>query len=175
MLSEVKGVWGQARGVPGIAGIGEMSCATAGNCGAVGILVLNQDQGVWGAAHKVPTPKGSTFGAAKMAVISCASNGNCGVGGIGGKQARALVVTQKNGVWGTASVIAGTATLMAKSKSALVSTISCTSPANCTAGGYAFRSMPEGSSTREFAVPYLVRQRAGDLGPGRCWFPASGR
>ncbi len=164
VVSEVKGVWGKAHGVPGTAGIDAVSCATAGNCGAVGVLVLSQVKGVWGAAQKVATPKGSTFGAAKITVISCASAGDCSAGGIGGKQARALVVSQRSGVWGTASEIAGTAALMPKSKSALVSTMSCTSAGTCTAGGYAFRSMPEGSSTREFAVPYLVRQRAGVWG-----------
>jgi hypothetical protein len=164
VVSEVKGVWGTARGVPGTAGVNAVSCASAGNCGAAGVRVLSEVNGVWTPARKVATPKGSTFGAARIYVISCAAKGACSAGGIGGKEARSVVVSQAGGVWGTARVVPGTTTLMTKSKSSLFSTLSCTSAGNCTGGGYAFRSMPEGSSTREFAVPYLVRQRAGVWG-----------
>jgi hypothetical protein len=164
VVSQVQGVWGKARRVPGTAAIDAVSCARPGDCGAAGVLVLSQVNGVWGAAQKVATPKGSTFGAARITVISCSAQGDCTAGGIGGKQARALVVSQAGGAWGVAHEIAGTATLMAKSKSSLLASVSCTSPGTCTGGGYAFRSMPEGSSTREFAVPYVVRQRAGAWG-----------
>jgi hypothetical protein len=164
VVTEVKGVWGTARGVPGTAGVNAVSCVSAGNCGAAGVRVLSEVNGVWTPARKVATPKGSSFGAARIYVISCAAKGACSAGGIGGKEARSVVVSQAGGVWGTASVIPGTTTLMTKSKSSLFSTLSCTSAGNCTGGGYAFRSMPEGSSTREFAVPYLVRQKAGVWG-----------
>jgi hypothetical protein len=164
VVSEVKGSWGKARGVAGTAAISAVSCSGAGNCGAVGVLVLSEADGTWTPASKVAVPKRSTFGAAKMRVISCAAQGDCSAGGIGGKQARSVVVSQKNGAWGLASTIAGTTALMTKSKSSLVSSLSCPSAGNCAGGGYAFRSMPEGSSTREFAVPYLVRQKDGVWG-----------
>jgi hypothetical protein len=164
VVSEVNGVWGKARAVPGTRHIYSVSCATAGNCGAAGNLVLNQVNGIWGPARKVAPAKGSTFGSAWIRVISCTAKGACSAGGIGGKQERSVVASQAGGVWGTARQVAGTTTLQAKRKSSLVSSVSCISPGNCTGGGFAFRSTAAGSSTREFAVPYLVRQKAGVWG-----------
>lgn len=164
VVSEVKGVWGKARAVPGIRVIYSVSCATAGNCGAVGNLVLNQVDGIWGPARQVVPAKGSTFGSARVRVISCAAKRACSAGGFGGKQERSIVASESRGVWSSARQVAGTTTLQAKRKSSLFTSVSCTSPGNCTGGGYALRTAAAGSSTREFGVPYLVRQKAGVWG-----------
>jgi hypothetical protein len=164
VVSEVNGVWGKARAVPGTGSIYSVSCATSGNCGAAGTRVLSQVNGVWGPARRVVPAKGSTFGSARITVISCPAKGACSAGGIGNKEARSIVASQVRGVWGTARQVAGTATLQAKRKSALVSTVSCITSGTCTGGGYAFRTEAAGSSTRMFAVPYLVRQKAGIWG-----------
>ncbi|HEX7994630.1 MAG TPA: hypothetical protein VF506_11960, partial [Streptosporangiaceae bacterium] len=164
VVSQVNGVWGKARAVPGTAGIYSVSCAANGNCGAAGILVLNQVNGIWGPARKVAPAKGSTFGPARIMVISCSAKRACSAGGLGGKQERSVVASEAGGVWGSARQVAGTTTLQARRKSSRVIAVSCTSPGNCTGGGYAFRTAAAGSSTREFAVPYLVRQKAGVWG-----------
>jgi len=164
VVTEVNGVWGKARAVPGVRVIYAVSCATAGNCGAVGNLVLNQVDGMWGRARQVVPAKGSTFGSARLRVISCAAKRACSAGGFGGKQERSIVASESRGVWSSARQVAGTTTLQAKRKSSLFTSVSCTSRGNCTGGGYALRRAAAGSSTREFGVPYLVRQKAGVWG-----------
>ena len=116
-----------------------------------------------GKARRVATPAGSTFGTASMTTISCATPGNCAAGGAGQKMARALVASQVRGTWGTAREIPGTAGLTRRGSSQL-SAVSCTALGYCTAGGSGYWQHPEGSSTRAFAVPYVVRQRRGAWG-----------
>lgn len=160
VVSQIAGVWGNARAVRPMPAIGQVSCATAGNCGAAGGHVLSQVGGVWGIAQAV-APAASSFGRANMTLASCASPGNCTAGGQGMKEARAVVASEVNGVWGSARQIPGAQKLMAKSKSSLLSSVSCAVPGTCLAGGYAFRSVPQGSSTREYGVAFVAAQRNG--------------
>ena len=164
VVSQVNGTWGTAQKIQGTAGVSSVSCASPGNCGATaGGLVVSQAGGTWGKARRVATPAGSTFGKASMTLISCATPANCTAGGAGQKMARALVVSQVHGTWGTAREIPGTAGLTKRGSSQL-SAVSCTAPGYCTAGGSGYWQHPEGSSTRAFAVPYVVRQRRGSWG-----------
>jgi len=163
VVSQVKGAWGTAQRIAGSAGIGGVSCAAPGDCAAVGGgLVVSQSGGAWGQAQEL-APAGSPFGKANLVVVSCGAPGDCTAGGIGDKEARALLATEKGGVWRDAHEIPGTTTLI-KGKSAVVTTMSCTSAGACTAGGYQFRSEPQGSSTRELAAPFLLAQRHGRWG-----------
>jgi hypothetical protein len=163
VASEVSGAWSKARPVAGTAGIGAVSCTAPGGCGAVGKIVLSETGGAWGAPHAVAAPPGSTFGTPSIGVLSCAAPGECGAGGGGLKMNRALLVSQVHGTWGTVAEIAGTATLIKGGRSVIAS-LSCAAPGNCTGGGYAPRSVEEGSSTGEFAVPYVVIERKGTWG-----------
>jgi hypothetical protein len=163
VISQVSGTWGSARKIPGTTGINSVSCASPGNCGAAAKLVVSQVNGVWGAAKNVAVPSGSGFGHARITTISCAAPGDCSAGGSGTREERSVVVSQVNGVWATAREIRGTAALI-KGERSLVASVSCAAPRNCTAGGYGFRSMAAGSSTREFAVPYVAIQRKGGWG-----------
>jgi hypothetical protein len=164
VVNQVNGTWGSARRIPGTAVISSVSCASPGNCGAAaGGLVVSQVGGSWGKAQRIATPAGSTFGEPRMTLISCATPGNCTAGGAGQKMARALVVSQVRGTWGIAREIPGTAALTKRGSSQL-SALSCTAPGYCTAGGSGYWRQPAGSSTREFAVPYVVRRRHGTWG-----------
>ncbi len=163
VVSQINGTWGSAKKIPGTPGITSVSCASPGNCGAAAKLVVSQVNGVWGAAKNVAVPSGSNFGHARITTISCAAPGDCSAGGFGTRQERSVVVSQVNGVWGTAREIRGTAGLI-KGKRSLVASVSCAAPRYCTAGGYGFRTAAAGSSTREFAVPYVAIQRKGSWG-----------
>jgi hypothetical protein len=149
-------VWGTAIEVPGaaalnqggIAGIGSVSCASAGNCSAGGqymdssgrrqAFVVSQVNGTWGTAIEVPgTAALNQAGNADISSVSCASAGNCSAGGYywdGSDHFQAFVVSQVNGTWGTAIEVPGTAALN-QGGNASISSVSCASAGNCSAGG----------------------------------------
>jgi cytochrome c551/c552 len=163
---EKGGTWGKAEEVPGSAALGvdsyiqSVSCATAGNCGADGNFIANgktqvwvaaEAGGTWGTAEELPgiaaLNKGGIAGAE---ALSCASAGNCSAGGVyqdkSGNQ-QAFVADEKNGTWGSAAEVPGTATLN-KGGNAQITSVSCTSAGNCVAGG----DYTGGSGTEAFTV-----------------------
>lgn len=158
VVDEVNGTWGQALAVPGLtqvntggdASILSVSCTTAGNCSAGGYytngaanaphaFVVDEVNGTWGTALEVPgiqiLPPGSFD--AETTAISCASPGNCSGGGYysTGVITEAFVVSEVNGVWGTALQVPGSSALNSNGRAETLS-ISCGSPGNCSAGGY---------------------------------------
>ena len=93
----------------------------------------------WQPAIKVP---GTAFlnagGNAGVNSVSCASPGNCAAGGVYADAARhgqAFVANEVNGTWEKAQEVPGTATLNALGVAGL-SSVSCTSAGNCSAGGF---------------------------------------
>jgi hypothetical protein len=99
--------------------------------------------GSWGKAKEVPgTATLNQGGDAQVSSVSCASAGNCSAGGFyassfssGLHALQAFVVSQVNGKWGKAEEVPGTATLNVHGE-AEVSSLSCGSAGNCSAGGY---------------------------------------
>jgi hypothetical protein len=98
VVSEKNGVWGKAIEVPGLrnlgkfAGVGSVSCASAGNCAAGGDyrdqlhhrqgFVVREKNGVWGKAIEVPGLGSLNKGGnASVSSVSCASPGSCTAGG----------------------------------------------------------------------------------------------
>jgi hypothetical protein len=76
-------------------------------------------------------------GRAFLASVSCGSAGNCAGGGSytdGSGHLHAFVVSQKNGTWGKAIRVPGSATVNA-GRIAVVNSVSCGSAGNCAAGG----------------------------------------
>ena len=114
--------------------------AAAARAGAPGVR--------WGTAVEVPGLAALDAGAsAEVSSVSCASAGNCAAGGrygqvSGGSQA--FVVSETHGVWRTAREVPLPST---SGGSAAVTSVSCPSAGNCTAGGY--YPIPAGP----FAVP----------------------
>jgi hypothetical protein len=158
VASQTGGVWGQAEEVPGTASlnageganVGSISCASAGNCSAGGgytdrsgagqAFVVGQVNGVWGTAVEAPgTAALNTGGGAQVSVVSCGSPGDCSAVGdysdTSGPMDQVFAIDEVTGTWGTAQQIPGTAALNAGA-SAGVSSLSCSSPGNCGAGGY---------------------------------------
>jgi hypothetical protein len=101
-VAAAAGTWRTAQEVPGLAAlragaradakVTSVSCASAGNCAAVGdyqdpaghggVFVVEEAGGSWGTAQQMPglaaLNKGATVAAAS---VSCASAGNCAAGG----------------------------------------------------------------------------------------------
>ena len=140
VVSQVNGIWGKAKEVPGtaaantgLAQVNSVSCASVGNCSAGGFylttasqtpFVVSQVGGTWGKAKGIPVSRGSE---GMVVSVSCASAGKCSAGGSTG-QLQAFVISQARGIWGTAKVVHG----------AQVLGVSCRSAGNCTAGGRAY-------------------------------------
>jgi len=156
VVSEVGGTWGNALDVPGLknlnvdglAGANQIACSSNGNCGLAGLytdgskniqaFVASQVNGTWGNAVEVPgTAALNAGGTAATAAISCPSDGGCSAGGAytdATGTTQAFVVNESNGVWGTALEIPGTASLNTGGQAAVTS-LSCVSVGNCSAGG----------------------------------------
>jgi hypothetical protein len=123
-------------------GINQISCSTAGNCGAGGFytdaagrqqaFVASESKGRWAAGEAVPgTVTRNTGISALTASVSCRSKGNCTAGGVYtlvSGHSVVFVVSEVNGIWGTAKEISGVG-----SYESLYS-LSCVAPADCVAG-----------------------------------------
>ena len=158
VVSEVRGTWGEAIQAPGTAalgspGVGGVSCGSAGNCAVVGYyggqgfeypFVENQVNGTWRSA--IPVPGMAAFGQkgnGHLNAVSCAAPGDCAAAGseginngfdaYGGGQP--FVVTETNGTWATARLVPGVTALNTGADGG-VTTLSCASAGNCSAGGY---------------------------------------
>src|SRR5262249_13048757 len=69
--------------------------------------------------------------------LSCGAAGNCSAGGsyaTGPGHRQAFVVSEKNGTWGTAKEVPGTAALNQRGD-AQVNSVSCAAAGECSAGG----------------------------------------
>ena len=154
-VSQVNGTWGAAIEVPGTAALNQggnaeiasVSCASAGNCSAGGYyrdgfsqrqaFVVSQAHGTWHTAIKVPVAAALRHGNASITSVSCGSAGNCSAGGQyldNSRGHQAFVVSQAHGTWGAAIEVPGTAAL--NHGNASITSVSCASAGNCSAGGY---------------------------------------
>ena len=170
VASERNGAWGQAIEVPGTggkhglnhgpaAGVQSVSCGSAGNCVAGGYytdssqhlqaFAVSERDGTWGQAIEVPgTAALNVDGAAGAESVSCASAGNCAIGGSYTDRAnhvQAFVASEKNGTWGSAIEVPGTAALN-RDGAASVESVSCPSAGDCVAGGHYFDSSDRGQA-----------------------------
>ena len=151
-VSQVNGHWQKAvilhgtvplnGGAP--AGVLQVSCPSAGNCGAAGIFsdrantqafVASEVGGHWQRAIKVALNVGPL---AQANSVSCTSPGNCGAVGYYSSSRldiQAFAVSQDHGRWQRAIEIPGIAALNAGGN-AHANSVSCGSAGNCSAGGF---------------------------------------
>ncbi len=160
VVSERHGVWGTAIEVPGLgalnkggnagvsAGVGSVSCGSAGSCAAGGSyadasghsqgFVAAERNGRWGTAIEVPgLGTLNKRGAASVSSVSCASAGSCAAGGSyadASGHSQGFVAAERNGRWGTAIEVPGLGALN-KGGHAAVTEVSCGSAGSCAAGG----------------------------------------
>jgi len=155
VASERNGRWAKAIEVPGTAAlnaggsasVSEVSCGSAGNCAAGGsytgasghshAFVVSERDGRWAKAIEVPG-KAALNAGANVTSVSCGSAGNCAVGGFyrdGSHHQQAFVVSERDGLWGKAIEVPGTAALNAGGNAG-VDSVSCPSAGNCAVGGF---------------------------------------
>src|SRR6266851_4634916 len=156
VASQRNGRWGTAIEVPGTAalnagGVSSVSCASAGTCTAGGSytdgsglgnsqgFVASQVNGRWGTAIEVPgTAALNAGGDTHVSSVACASAGNCAAVGFyhdgSSIYSEAFVASQRNGRWGTAIEVPGTAALNPAGDTQ-VSSVACAPAGSCTAGG----------------------------------------
>ena len=147
-IDEVGGVWGSVQGIVGTSygNLLSISCPTAGNCSAGGYtfdgsynqpIVVDETNGTWGQAQSVPNIAPNNVANSEVLSISCGSPGNCSAGGYYSSsryRTQAFVDDETNGTWGQAQEAPNTATLNTGGM-AQITTVSCASPCNCSAGG----------------------------------------
>jgi hypothetical protein len=138
------GQWSQ-RAIPGLrpgAYPLQASCLPAGTCTIAG-YTLNGDpdfsvtakNGTWGKVRTIPGTPGIGV-AYNTTALSCTAPGTCTIGGFteGNGGAYPFTATQHNGTWTRPRRIGDMAALHAAG-SATLSTMSCTAPGQCAAGG----------------------------------------
>jgi uncharacterized protein YjbI with pentapeptide repeats len=167
--------------------LASVSCASAGNCTAVGEydessgdsqgLLLTETAGTWAAGVEAPLPAGAAANPeVNLASLSCASAGNCTAVGSytdssGGTQALAL--TETAGTW-AAGVEAPLPAGAAANPEASLFSVSCPSPGNCAAGGsYVDNSGPTVDSSGHTQV-VLLTETAGTWAAAEAAPPAGG-
>jgi hypothetical protein len=165
LVTELNGTWGRSVKAPlpvdaytpnplnpgGGVELESVSCATAGNCTAVGSYrdaevrlagaLLTQTNGEWARGVRARLPVGIRARAVTLQAVSCASPGNCTAVGRYNQTPRpeGLLVTQTDGKWATgimAPLPADHATQQFTPYAHLfLNSVSCSSPGNCTAVG----------------------------------------
>jgi hypothetical protein len=154
VVDEKNGRWGKIEVLPGLAARDEglntgafvVSCSSPGYCSAGGTysvgpnhlltFVANENAGVWGRALTVPGERAlETGGFANLSTISCASPGNCSAGGdfASADGSRAFVLDEVRGSWGSIKPVSGTPAYSMEDST--ISSISCSSPGDCSAVG----------------------------------------
>ncbi|HXS65210.1 MAG TPA: hypothetical protein VN767_20345 [Streptosporangiaceae bacterium] len=111
------------------------------------LFTVSEVHGVWGNAATVPSVTGLPGQVAGepagVGVLSCPAPGNCSAAGSyqveGNSGNQLFVMSEANGTWGRAIEIPGTAALNTGLESA-VNAIACSSPGNCSAGGFYWTS-----------------------------------
>jgi hypothetical protein len=161
VATEANGSWAPAKEIPGTAQlnagasakVADVSCGSPGNCVVGGTytdaqgnpwpFVAEQVGGSWDSAIEVPgaAKLAARGGDGELAAVSCPAAGNCVAGGVYDTNGydenccgQAFVVSETNGTWGQALRVPGTRKLNSGDQGSLTS-VSCTSPGNCTAGG----------------------------------------
>ena len=135
--------------------------AAAASAQAVADARTAASDGTWGNAVEVPGT--ATLNAGGFAVtrsVSCASAGNCSAGGFYTQSTgnhQAFVVGETNGLWGTAREIAAA---LNAGGFAVAESVSCTSPGNCSAGGF----YTDGSGHQQ---AFVVREQNGTWGAAK--------
>ncbi len=157
VAGESKGAWGTARQLPGLGKLNiggqsvlqAISCPVRGTCAAGGsykdgaghfqALLVTESKGRWGSAAEARGTAGlNSGGNAAIYSVTCTSAGNCTAGGYytaSLARPEPFVISETRGHWGSAVRITGIGALNAGGD-AEISSLSCTAPGNCTAGGY---------------------------------------
>jgi Bacterial Ig-like domain (group 3) len=160
VVTQAHGDWGSMQTIAGSlnkggnAQVNQVSCGVSPKlvsiitCAAVGFYTASNGQGQaftatmangkWGPAAQVPGSAAINKGGfAELTSVSCPTAGNCSAGGSyapSKTSTQPFVVTERNGTWGKAVEVPGTATLNT-GKDMSVTAVSCVAPGLCSATG----------------------------------------
>jgi hypothetical protein len=177
VVNEQDGIWGTAEEIPGTAALNaggnaqadSVSCTSAGNCGAGGwyssakgklqAFVVDDVDGTWDTAEEVPGTATLNVGAdAAVNSVSCNAAGDCSAGGYyysKKSSSEAFVVDEKSGTWGSAQEVAAS---INTGGGAFVSSLSCGTEGNCSAGG-TYQVTSTGAE-----LPFVISETSGTWG-----------
>jgi hypothetical protein len=154
LLSETHGTWapGVRATLPAgadpdpIAALDSVSCASAGNCSAVGSyrdtsgnthgLLMTQTSGTWAAGVEATLPSAASNPQVALNSASCTSPGNCSAVGEyidNSGNTQGLLLTETSGTW--AAGVQATLPAAASNPNVVLGSVSCVSAGNCTAVG----------------------------------------
>jgi hypothetical protein len=160
VVTQAHGVWGPVKQIAGslnkgaYAQVNQVSCGVSPKlvsivtCAAAGYYTVGNGSGqaftatlangTWGPAVEVPgSATLNKGGFAELTSVSCPTAGNCSAGGSYAPTStttQPLVVTEKNGTWGTAIGLPGSA-ILNTGKNMTVTGVSCAAPGKCSATG----------------------------------------
>lgn len=147
-MDQTAGAWGAPQDIVASASLSSVSCSSDGDCTAAGssgyggqALAVSESAGTWGTAEVLPGPLNTDAG---LTSISCSSAGNCSTGGYYDAQPDGplpdegypLVADETGGTWGPVKDLNGSFNDVADDDVDAVSSVSCSSAGNCSAGGY---------------------------------------
>ena len=127
-----------------------VSCASAGNCTAVGSFVnrvgsaqgftMTMSNGAWGLATPIVYPSNMQYANqfAQLTSVSCASAGNCTAVGqttLINNKYPAIMVSSSNGVWGEIQAVPFGLNTQDTSEEGWLRAVSCPTVGNCSAVG----------------------------------------
>ena len=153
LLTETHGTWAGVKAtLPAgadadpIAALDWVSCASAGNCSAVGSyrdtsgnthgLLMTETSGTWGAGVEATLPSAASNPQVVLNSVSCTSPGNCSAVGDfidSSGNLQGLLLTETSGTW--AAGVQATLPAAASNPSVVLGSVSCVSAGNCTAVG----------------------------------------
>jgi hypothetical protein len=188
LLTETAGTWGTgveaalpanaATAQPGVY-LSSISCASAGNCSAVGIynndtgndgVLLTETEGSWATGVKATLPASADpTDQVELSAVSCPAAGDCAAVGVcvdhlGNFQG--LLLTQTASEWsgGVEAALPANATATAPEQDVGLFSVSCASTGNCSAvGSYDVYSNRLGAYTQQ---GLLMTETAGTWGTG---------
>ena len=131
--------------------------------------MVSEKDGVWGRAEEIPGLAALRTGRfASVLSLSCARPGDCGAGGSYEETSfvvQGFVVSDTHGAWRRAEEVPGLAALNMNGD-ATISSVSCTAPGECSAGGVLRRCLRVSGLRREGDVGLIRAVLQTDLTPG---------
>jgi hypothetical protein len=167
-FSQKNGIWGPVQGLnSGLIDITSLSCSSQGNCATGGDFagegdpelaqawISTETDGAW-SSPQVPPGLDALSGDSMQSGLTgvfCWSAGNCGAAGFydgtTGVNPQTYVITEKDGVWGTATELPAAAALSGSPLGPAA--LSCGAPGDCSLGG-SFASPVSGESRPFVAI-----------------------
>ncbi len=133
----------------GFVSLGQVSCASAGDCGAVGTyvdssnrqdgLLVSETAGIWQPAVEAGLPAGAWgHPFTTVASVSCPATGSCSAVGEyadGSNHMQGLLLTESSGVWQSPGAMATLPANAAADPNVSLSSVSCVASGECAAVG----------------------------------------